>query len=307
MAKTPNPPIFPRDPEDPQGTDALDAKAAREFRRRLRECGKAYTDALEQIPATLATNARTYRYQLDQGLFSWLLESAGRLVDAALLEGGLESLWFFERYIKVATTRGISQQLSNISTQSPEYKAARGNVLLSEPHLQRMLLLRTRVFEDMKGFAQGVKTDLARLLADGMGRGQGPLVIAQNIKEQLKVEQHRAERIARTEIATAQRRAKWDEADDAERLLDRRTMEMHFSALSATTRATHSARHGKLYTREECREWWATGSTSINCKCSTLTTVVNEHGEPVAPGVVARANAIKDKMAKRGYAWAKEE
>ena len=307
MAKKPNPPIFPRDPEDPQGTDSLDAQAAREFKRRLRECGKAYIDALEQIPAELATNARTYRYRLDQGLLQWLLGNAGALVDSVMLEGGPDALWFFDGYVAVATKRGVAQQMRNIAAQSPAYKAARGTVILSEPHLQRMLLLRTRVFEDMKGFTQQIKTDLSRILADGMGRGQGPLAVAQNIREQLKVEQHRAERIARTEIATAQRRAKWDEADDAATEYGSRILEMHFSALSTTTRASHAARHGRLFTRDECRDWWAQGATAINCKCSTLTTVVNEYGEPVAPGVVARANAIKAKMEKRGYAWAKEE
>ena len=152
--------------------------------------------------------------------------------------------------------------------------------------------------------------DIAKVLAE-RGTRYGEFLyharIAQNIKEQLKVEQHRAERIARTEISMAQRRAKWDEADDAAAEYGSRTKEMHFSALSATTRATHAARHGKLYTREEAREWWAQGANGINCKCSSIAVVVNAQGEPIAPGVVARAKAIKAKMEKRGYDWAKEE
>src|SRR5574344_399722 len=160
MATTPKPPILPRDPADPQGTDTLDAKAARDFKRRLRECGKAYIDALEQIPAELATNAKTYRYRLDQGLLQWLLDKAGALVDSVMLEGGPDALWFFDRFVEIAARRGVAQQMRNIAAQSPAYKAARGTVILSEPHLQRMLLLRTRVFEDMMGFEQQIKTDL---------------------------------------------------------------------------------------------------------------------------------------------------
>lgn len=287
--------ILPRNPEDPQGTESLEAKAMRDYARRLKLCAQAYIEQLERVPVTLVTNAGNYRFALDDLLLQSMLANAGAAVDATLLEGGPFEPWLFTQYVEVAVKRGIAQQASNLGSQSPAYKAARGNVLLSEPHRQRMILIRARVFEEMQSLGQQVKTDLARLLTDGMGRGQNPLTIAKNLREQLGIEQFRADRIARTEVGTAQRRAKWDEADDAAELYGNRTKEMHFSALGPTSRQTHMARHGNLYTREECRSWWASDANSINCKCTTITVLVDKNGEPIAKGIIERAKQIKEK------------
>lgn len=299
-------PILPRNPVDPQGTESLEAKAMRDYAQRLKQCPQFYLDILGQIPVEIVTNATTYRYQLDTALLMALLDGAGEKVDALLLEGGDVEPWLFTQYVEVGMTRGIAQQVANLSAQSAAFKATRGQVLISEPHRRRMILTRARVFEEMQNLSQQVKTDLARLLTDGMGRGQNPLAIGRNLREQLGIEQFRADRIARTEVGTAQRRAKWDEADDAADEYGNRTKEMHFSALSATSRRTHVERHGKLYTRDECRAWWAQGAEAINCKCTTITTLVDKDGNPVSPGVITRAMAIKAKMEARDYQWSKE-
>lgn len=296
-------PILPRNAEDPQGTETLEAKGMRDYAQRLKQCPQFYADILDKIPAEIVVNAQSYRYQLDTTMLMLLLDEAGAKVDALLLEGDDMQPWLFTQYVEVGMTRGIAQQVANLSAQSPAYKAARGNVLVSEPHRFRMALTKARVFEEMKGFSQDVKTDLGRLLTDGMGRGQNPLRIAANLKEQLGIEQYRADRIARTEIGTAQRRAKWDEAADAEDLYGNRTKEMHFSALSPTSRKTHADRHGHVYTREECQVWWAKDANGINCKCTTITVLVDKNGNVVAQGIIARAQAIKAKMADRAYKW----
>lgn len=299
-------PILPRDPADPQGTETLESKAMRDYARRLKKCADAYIAVLDLIPATLVANVSTYRYQLDALTLQTLLDQAGQESADAMLEGGAYNPWLFTQYVEVAMKRGIAQQVANLSAQSPAYKAARGNVLVSEPHRLRMILIRARVFEEMESLSQQVKTDMARLLTDGMGRGQNPIVIAKNLREQLGIEQFRADRIVRTEVSTAQRRAKWDEADDAIEEYGIRTKEMQFSALSATTRATHAERHGKLFTQNEARTWWATGANSINCKCTSITVLVDKEGNPVSQGIIARAQAIKAKMAARDYKWSKE-
>ena len=42
----------------------------------------------------------------------------------------------------------------------------------------------------------------------------------------------------------------------------------HRSALLPTTRPHHAARHRKIYTVQQQRNWWATGANRINCYCS---------------------------------------
>lgn len=300
--------ILPKDMRDPTGVDALERRAMADMWRRLKKVLKVYKDALDRIPASPVVNAK-YAFRLDAALLASLMAQFDFEVDQILLEGGEQRIWLFESYVTLAATQGIAQEYRNLARQSEVYRNQRGTVadiLRSQPHVRRMNLVRTRVFEDMKGFNQAVKSDMARVLTDGIGRGLNPLEISRNLTQQIDIKRSRANTIARTEVTTALRRAAMDEADDAREELGIRTLEMHISALSATTRATHAARHGKLYTTDEAREWWSKDANGIQCKCATTSVLVDSKNQPLVPEVIARAKAIKQKMEKRDYNWAKE-
>lgn len=309
MATTPKPAILPRDWGDPTGADDIERRAMREFGRRLKLVVATYKRGIARIPASPVVNA-SYTFRLDGGLLAALLSQLDLEVDSILLEGGEQNLWFFTQYVEVAATRGAAQVFANLSRQSPVYKAGRQSlmgVLRSDPYLNRMALTRAREFEEMKSYSAQVKGDMARLLTDGIGRGMNPLAIGRNLTEQLGIEQFRADRIARTEITMALKRAKWDEADDAKVIYGLETREMHLSALSATTRASHAARHAHIYTTEQVRAWWATGANAINCKCSTTSVLVDNKGQPLVPTAQENAMRAKENMESRGYAWSKED
>ncbi|MDI3440348.1 phage minor head protein [Erwinia sp. V90_4] len=283
MKKTPKPPILPGNPKDPTGVDRLERSAMKDFARRIKKIGNAYAAALERIPASLAVNAR-YEYQLDPLLLNMILNDASLLVDSVLLEGDQNNLWLTEGYIEPSATRGTAQAYANLSQQSAVYAASRESfqaLLLSAPYQRRLSLVYARVFEEMKGFTAEIKRDMARVLTDGVGRGLNPREVARNLRDQVGIESRRANTIARTEITTALRRARWDEAEDARDGLGLRIMLLHYSALSPTTRQTHAIRHAHLYTVEEVREWYATGANSINCKCTQVETLVDEKGNPL--------------------------
>ncbi|AZV93582.1 phage head morphogenesis protein [Bordetella sp. J329] len=309
MATKTRPPILPSDPRDPTGVDRLERGAMREFSKRMRRVRWAYIDALSQIPVEPAVNRR-YSFQLDQYLLQSLLVNLDIEVDSILFGGDTSNgTWLFEAYVGVAYQRGTAQEFANLAQQSPAYNAGReslANVIQSEPYRRRIALVRARVFEEMKGLSAGVKADMSRVLTDGVGRGLNPRDIAKNLTEQAGIEERRAHRIARTEVTTALRRARWDEADEAEEEYGLTTKELHLSALSPTTRATHAARHGNLYTREQVRDWWARDGNSANCKCSTTSVLVGADGKPIVPGIQKRAKQTKEKMEARGYAWAKD-
>ncbi|ALQ48073.1 Phage head decoration protein [Raoultella ornithinolytica] len=276
------------------------------FARRMNKIGKAYKAALDKIPSSLAVNAR-YEYQLNPTLLSIILSDASYLVDQVLLEGGDYDLWFYE-YIDLASEKGTGQSFYNLSQQSPAYAAGReslASILASYPYQQRMALVHARVFEEMKGLTAEVKRDMARVLTDGVGRGLNPREVAQNLTEQVGIERRRANRIARTEVTTALRRAKWDEDDEAQELYGLKTRLLHISALSPTTRRTHAARHAHLYTNEEVREWYAKDANSINCKCSQQSVLVDDSGNPVYPDVITKLKQEYKTMQARGYAWSK--
>ncbi|HDG8091862.1 TPA: phage head morphogenesis protein [Klebsiella oxytoca] len=306
-AKKTKPPILPRNYQDPTGADALERRAMKDLARRMNKIGKAYKSALEKIPSSLAVNAR-YEYQLNPTILSIILNDASYLVDQVLLEGGDYDLWFYE-YVDLATEKGTGQAYANLSQQSPVYAAGRESlsaILISEPYQRRMALVNARMFEEMKGLSAEVKRDMARVLTEGIGRGLNPREVSRNLTEQIGIEKRRANRIARTEITTALRRAKWEEDQEAGELYGLKTKLLHISALSPTTRHTHAARHAHLYTNEEVRDWYAKDANSINCKCTQQSVLVDEEGKPIYPDTITKLKQEYKTMQARGYAWAEK-
>lgn len=295
-------PILPSNRLDPTGVDRLERGAMREFAKRVKRIGEGYIGLLNRIPSEPAVNQR-YTFQLDPLLLSMLLQNGESLVDDVLLQGGEYNNWFWQDYVSTAYQRGTAQEFSNLSQQSPAYAADRNSLsdlLLSEPYQRRMVLIRTREFEEMKGLGNQVKANLSRVLTDGIGRGLNPTEVARNIRDHVGIEQRRANRIARTEITTALRRARWDEHDEAGDDLGLNVRLLHLSALSPTTRNSHALRHGHLYTSEEVREWYSVNGNAINCKCTQVTVLVDEDGNALNPGIIEKAQKeFQDTWGKR--------
>lgn len=304
LTRKAKPPILPSRPADPTGVDALERKAMKAFARRFRLVGKAYIEALNRIPAQPVAN-KSYTYQLDPLILHSIMNQTSSSVDAILLQGGESNLWFFESYVDVAYRRGTAQSYSNLARQSSAYRGAHGtlrSLLTQEPYRRRIALLAAREFEEMKGLSNQVKADMIRVLTDGLGRGLNPRDIAQRLTKQTRLSLGRANRIARTEITTALRRARMDETQDANERYGLVTKEMHYSALSPTTRISHAERHGNLYTIDQQREWWSQDANSINCKCTSISILVDPEGKPLFPDIVKRARdtEILVKKEKRG-------
>jgi SPP1 gp7 family putative phage head morphogenesis protein len=316
MATKARPPILPANKQDPTGVDRLERGAMREFGRRMRKIARGYVEILNRIPAEIAVNKATtpvkrYAFRLDAALLMALLGEGSSLVDSILLEGGERNLWFFDAYVAVAYRRGTAQEFANLAQQSPAYKAGQQDlaaIMRSDPYRRRMALVQAREFEEMQKLAGDVRADMTRILTEGIGRGLNPRTIARNLTDQAGIEHRRANKIARTEITTALRRARWDESDEATDEYGLRGKQMHLSALSPTTRATHAARHGNLYTTEQVRDWYSQDGNSINCKCSQTFVLVDENGKPLVPAIQQRALETKRVMReKRNGPWADED
>lgn len=217
-------PILPTSRSNPTGVERLERGAMREFRRRMRRVRTAYIEALERIPAEPVVNRR-YEFLLDPVLLSAIFASLDRAVDEILI-GSAQAVWLFEQYVKPAYRRGTAQEYANLAQQSRAYRAEREslqNLVTRVAYQRREALVEARVFEEMKGLSGQVKADMGRVLSDGVGRGQSPRDIARRLTEQVGIEERRANRIARTEVTTALRRARMDESDDAEQTLGIRT------------------------------------------------------------------------------------
>lgn len=269
-------PILPSSLADPTGQNSRELRAMADFKQRMLKIQRGMMAILGQQQYTvvtlnaaeLALNETVYRFELDENILDRINAEIGILIDAILLQGGQRSLWFMDLYVQPAYQQGTAQSVANLSVQSAEYALSRPtleSVLLSDPYRKRIGLVRAREFENMQNLTAWMKNDLSRTLSQGMSLGQNPRVIAKSIKERIGGSQSRAETIARTEITNALRQARMDETLSAQESLGIQTKEMHLSALSPTTRPTHAARHSKLFSIQEQKEWWARDANSINC------------------------------------------
>jgi SPP1 gp7 family putative phage head morphogenesis protein len=137
---------------------------------------------------------------------------------------------------------------------------------------------------------------MSQQLTAGLVQGIGPREIAKNLTAQAGIEKRRANMIARTEINQALRTARLDETQDASTRLNIRVKVLHISALSPTTRVTHAARSGHLYTVQEERDWYAVDGNAINCRCTSSEAIVDADGKPVSKGLI-------DRLQKSAAAW----
>lgn len=298
--------ILPNNSEDPTMTGKLRAGAERRFKACLKKIAEPYVAIIDKIPHDLAVNKK-YTFQIYMDELNKYLEEAGLLVDELFELTSPEDFWFWQEYVKVAYQRGTAQEYANLANQSVTVQRAYpdvASVLASTPYRNRLILVRTRVYEEMKGLTAQIKKDMARRLTEGLARGLNPLEIARTLQQETQLPLYRCKRIARTEICTALRTARMDEAESVTEEFNINSMQMHISALSPTTRLSHARRHAKLYTIEEQREWWSKSPNSINCKCTTITVLVDEEGNILNKKALERAQTnYKVAHAKYGEDW----
>lgn len=309
--------ILPRDWHDPLGTDTRERRAMLDFQRRFVRIRKAALDIFDSVGyRRLETNAYrpttgSYAYDLDDERAERITAALLLMVDEILLEGGRYDLWFNDTYVKPAYAQGTALAYSNIASQSVTYAITKPTfeaLINSPPYRRRIALIAGRQFEQMQGFATDVAKDkLAGVLVRGMIAGKNPSVIANDIVERTDVDYKRALRIARTEINSALRTARADEAKDAQDRLGLPTKIMHISALSPTTRDEHADRHGKLYEIQEEMDWLATDANSINCKCSMVEVLLRKNGQPYDMQILVRAQRMREEWAARQAAKVEEK
>jgi hypothetical protein len=88
-----------------------------------------------------------------------------------------------------------------------------------------------------------------------------------------------------------------DEEDCARLQISHRFM--HMSALSPSTRESHAARSGELFTAEEIRDWMSRDGNSVGCKCSFSLVLLDELGNPRSPGLVQRLVSAREAFLAR--------
>lgn len=320
---------MPRKKADPTGLAFLRQRAIRQIRRRFRLSAKRIRALVDDIPhttesvpgddkaslpasdkrtATLLSNATNYTWLIDDILMEQTADQIRSILGRDILDGNdrWSNRWFLSDFIGDAHAEGTAASIESakritdgvISPVAASQLAlvTTGATLLSTPYLRRIGLIQGRIFEEMKGLTSEMTADLRRVLTESMMQGVGIRDIKGAINKQVGFGMVRAERIARTEINRALRTGYMDEAKEINRDIladdDWKIMQMHVSALSPTTRMSHAARHGGIYTEAQQQKWWSEGANSIECLCHTADVLQNKKtGEILQQVFVDRTKA----------------
>lgn len=285
-------PIVPANKENPSGQTTRIRRAVKDVDRHLDAVGRWMIEQVKALPVRkVIVNATAYQYQVDlTTLQSIVAELERRLTDdsnRSILEASL-----------AAYRQGIGQSWQNLSGLVDAGTMDLTAVLRSEPVLRRSAILGARVFEEMKGFNVETRTELGRILMQSVEDGINPIEMAREIRERIAMSKRRAETIARTEIIGALRRGRMDEAEETQARLGIKTGMLWVSALSPTSRPNHVARHGKIYSTQEVREFYQSAGEAINCKCAQTEILLNEDGSPISSAVVKRLDTARKAYTK---------
>ena len=176
----------------------------------------------------------------------------------------------------------------NVPTYGPTGESL--SAVFNQPfHANRVGLIYTRCFDQLKGVTRAMDGQISRVLARGLAEGRGVLDIARNINDRVdKIGVNRSRLIARTEIVQTHNEASLAEYEAAERLVEEPILVQWWSALDEVVRpthGTHGGRHGKVFTRKEGQALLG----EPNCRCSLLPYIESVHG----PKGTARKRAIE--------------
>ncbi|WP_368301931.1 phage minor head protein [Kluyvera sichuanensis] len=250
-------------------------------------------------PTLYQVNAGKFIYDMTPRELAELLEAVQGILDDYLLDGGENNQWAMD-YIVAEAQRGTLEAFNNLSQQSPYYASQTTlQQLLSSPGYQNQIAsARLTTFSDWKSISDAARGDLTNIITDAVARGVNPRETASVISKRLDVSMSRAKAIAQTEQVGALRQAQWNETDWAADRLGLNTGLLWLSALKPTTRSWHASRHGRVYTTEEVRDFYAVNGNRYNCYCSQIPVLLNDDGSIFNEG-------LAEKLAKERKDWGK--
>lgn len=318
-------PIVPRNAADPASEFGNLRNANRSLTKRYRNIRKGMRELIDSIdkrvvpesePGGIVANIK-YEYLVDPDEFQRINIFIQQLLNGELLDsdqGIFTSRWWLNSNLEQAYENGTSDTLissksmATVEAVGPELSQAMRSIqfeqiVFSRGYQSRVALVKSRVFEEMRGLTDTTRSDLSSTLARGMAAGKGVRELTGDVMNRVGVSNSRAQRIVRTEILNAHRSATAAETDELNADVyagsDWKMESLWFSAMAATTRPTHLRRHGRTYTTNEVRDFYSVNANAINCLCSQSPILIN-----IKTGKVLQEDLLKRMEKQRKQAQA---
>jgi len=243
---------------------------------------------------------KTFQFERDsgkvEGFMAWLneMESRGTLEVTELpgLPPGPEP--WSNIHIRSSYQSGLAKARSDLikaGVDVPNFLRGAEGVSLSfnQPfHADKVGLIYTRVFEQLKGVDAVMDAQISRLLALGLAEGDGVSAIAKSINDRVdKIGITRSRLIARTEVVQTSNIAATNEYEAAEDIVGEEIFVLWQTAQDEVVRDTHADRNQRIYTRKRARQLIG----EPNCRCALLPYIPSSEGVEV--GRSAKSTAGK--------------
>lgn len=120
-------------------------------------------------------------------------------------------------YVRRAYDKGVSDAAGRMRRAGATVEPSWVNSAFNRPiHADRLGLIYTRTFEQLKGITETMDQQISRVLAEGVATGQNPMQIARTINERVdKIGITRARVLARTEVISAHAEASINSYEEA--------------------------------------------------------------------------------------------
>ena len=206
---------------DPSRTKLLRDTFQRDVTKRLNQLWKAIKQVVltedgfglksRNANTTIVSNTR-FAFTTDEAKVKAFREWLDEQVKLGLLETDAVGEPWNQTYIRSTYKKAVLRSYTEVRREVVDqpagfYEGSKAEFLReafdSPIAVDKIKLLSTRTFENLKGFTNDMGSRLNRITADGISHGHSPRKIARAIKDQLSTSKARALTIARTEIIHA--------------------------------------------------------------------------------------------------------
>ena len=307
-------PIIPGTKRDRTGTLPIIREARREIARRFAGLQAGILAAFRRIPVYVANDTalladgmadparvRLIRYGLTPEQLAGISDQMADLLLQWLLDNHAAEIpgFWWDEFVARAHHLGTAQAAANLAGLSAAYAAGRSiaTIIHSDPYIRRLAVARHKSYEHWVGQSAEIRASLAQVIGRAVADGVHPDVAAERITEALSVSLSKAQQFAQTDITDTLRQARLAEDEAAEADLGVRTGQLWTSALLPTTRHSHAERHGKVFTRDEVKEFYGKNGNRYNCHCSITSALLDADGKPIL------SDGLKSAMAGEVQRW----